>query len=543
MTPERLGIGIDLGSSAVRIGLYDVETDELLKYSLRRVRYYTHDSEKVTQSTAEIMQAIYAAFTDLGNEMDNVVSCGVAATCSLAAFTYRDGKYSPIPVYRTNATSKDIQNVVFWMDRSAKNETHRLNEVCLDVTHFMGGGFIPEMGIPKLMKLIENLPQGDLQFAVLDLHQYIAFELGRKFGWNTTRTSNSPNTNGIGHDGELSGWSKEFYKKKLKLPAKVNIGPYPQPLTDSRVTVSSCIDCYANWFGACPSQPETSLFLAAGTSTCYLRASKNSAFIPGIWGPFTNILESETHGSFNVYEAGQSCTGKFFEYLFEVHPAARDYKGDPARLFEDLEKSCLKIEKVTGRSVHFAAKGIFTYGELQGNRTPYCDPAMSGVFMGITPDVSFKNLTLQYIAAIEFLAFEVKEMTLQLGNEIDYLIVVGSQAKNKRLLSLISLINNDIDVKISEKPPSLIGIRGAYLLGKASRQNRTVLDVIREQQNETKLLQLAKSSINHKEKPFLKELMEVKYEIHLEIAQTQRKFRSMINAISSQPWRSFLIKQ
>ncbi|CEP64378.1 Mpa43p LALA0_S11e02718g [Lachancea lanzarotensis] len=526
----QIGLGIDLGSTEVRIGAYNFATNELVAVGSKPVPYYTHGNKKVTQSTDEIIDAIVECIEILNIDLSTVKSCGVAATCSLALFD-DDITQGLTPHSLYQIESKPVQNVVFWMDGSATNEAQELNALNGVEKQYMGGGFIPEMGVTKLMAFLKTLPSDSSKtFEVLDLHTFIAYELAQRYRWDATPLLNRPNKNGIGHDGEVRGWNGQFYRNSVELPNNVRIGPSRINKMWSPVKVASCIDCYAGWFATCLPKPDQTLFMAAGTSTCYLYAKPNANnCIPGIWGPFTDIIDGPTGDVWSVYEAGQSTTGKLLEHLFKSHPAAQRHLGDRRSLFEVIERSIEEAERQTGESIHFLTKHKFTYGELQGNRTPFCDPNMTGMFIGETTDISLQDLMLKYVATLEFLAFQAKQIRDCFGSDIQSIMVSGSQAKNTRLLSLISLVNGNIPVKRPTTSADLMGVRGAYLLGKSRYVNECLQSIVAESFEDTQIMDVAiLPSLKNNDR--VVRLLAAKYEVYLDMAKVQRKYRSIVDA-------------
>lgn len=60
------------------------------------------------------------------------------------------------------------------------------------------------------------------------------------------------------------------------------------------------------------------LVLVSGTSSCFMATSKEARFVPGIWGPYYDVM---VPGMW-LNEAGQSVTGKLIDHLIECHPAS-----------------------------------------------------------------------------------------------------------------------------------------------------------------------------------------------------------------------------
>ncbi|SCV03214.1 LANO_0G02850g1_1 [Lachancea nothofagi CBS 11611] len=531
MSNQLVGLGVDLGSTEVRIGAYNLETNELISIASKRVTYYDHGDRRFTQSSIEIIAAVIECVGKLPIDVLNVRSCGVAATCSLAVF-YQDMTQGLKP-YRLYGLDKDVhQNVVFWMDGSSTKQCAEINNSGGIELEYMGGSFIPEMGIPKLASVLKGLKDVDnpLSLEVFDLHTYIAYEMAERYHWDPSLLINKPNWNGIGHDGEVKGWNNDFYSRTLKPLGDFKIGPTRIKKIFSLVRVVSCIDCYSSWVAMCSAKSDESLFMAAGTSTCYIYANtKDQGCIPGVWGPFTNILDGGEKPKWSVYEAGQSTTGKLLEHLFDTHPAARTYSKDRGLLFADIEDAIEIIEAQCGQSVHLETKHMFTYGELQGNRTPFCDPHMSGMFIGENADTSFRDLVFKYVSVLEFLAFQTRHIKDCFKANVSDIRISGSQARNTRLLSLISLVN-DLPVKIPAHRADLMGVKGAYLMGKAKHLDVNVVDIIAENNSKSPTAYEINILGSLKNNQHLKKLLQIKYDIYLDMAETQRKYRSMVDS-------------
>lgn len=526
-----VGIGIDLGSTAVRVGLFNFNDDTVINITREPVPFYFDDDPtnlwQYTQDSEEIMNAIYKCFEKLSLDTYEVKSCGVSATCSMAVFMREGEKLIPF-----NSSSNDgTKNVVFWMDSSAIKNSQELNKKCpAYIRSFMGGNFIPEMGVPKLKRLTDHLTDArqttHYSLELFDLHRYIGYELAEKYNWNYEKILNTPNTNEIGNDGELAGWSSSFYEGILKLPANVVIGPLrvqPEKFQNGAIKIASCIDCYSSWFSLCSSDLPHSLFVVGGTSTCYVYASSSlKSTIPGVWGPFTDIMSP-----YSVYETGQSCTGRLIEYLFETHPAS---SGIPRQNWPDLlkkiEHEIVCIENETQESVHFKTKNMFLYGDLQGNRTPYADPDMSGMFIGETTDTSFKNLVYKYVCVLECLAFQIKQMISIFGSltKIKELRICGSQAENNHLLFLTSIINDNITIKTPTKDVSLAGVFGAHLLGKAASLDEQLFELTTRRASN--LVEYQPITLSD---PRLVDLLSIKYLIHLDMAKQQMQYRKAVS--------------
>lgn len=223
------------------------------------------------------------------------------------------------------------------------------------------------------------------------------------------------------------------------------------------------------------------------------------------------------------------------EHLFKV-TAARKIQRSGEDIYEVLENSIQDIEKKNRKSIHILAKHMFFYGDYEGNRTPFADSQMRGSFIGESTDTSILNLTYKYVSMLEFLSFQTKLIidTFQgqnSGARIEELRVSGSQAKNGRLLSLISLVNDGIKIKRPNENIDLMGVMGAYMLGKSANEKKQIIDIIRERDANADseefepfgTYQLGNDCI------LLKRLLSVKYRIHLDMAKQQQQYHRLVD--------------
>ena len=119
--------------------------------------------------------------------------------------------------------------------------------------------------------------------------------------------------------GELAGHLCEKAAAELGLPAGIAVG-------------SGVIDAYAGWIGTVgakitatedhldaevprndQSQAFSRLAAVAGTSTCHLAMSKNPVFVPGVWGPYRDVVLPD----FWLAEGGQSATGELLRHILD----------------------------------------------------------------------------------------------------------------------------------------------------------------------------------------------------------------------------------
>lgn len=542
---EALFCGVDVGSSSVRVQLIDSVGRSLYSTSCAvAYRVCASDPRFVTQSSEEVWKGVMRCL-DGANIVDSEasVSICVSATCSLVVKERVGGELRPYSCAKDSADAD--QDVVFWMDTRSEAETMEMNETLRDdgCLKYLGGAFVQEMVLTKAKYVVDHIAKDRLDSVVFfDLHDYLSLKISELFHCEPlvmVPDSSQVLTPSVGLDGELKGWSSELLKsiglgclardnfsqigKVFKVDQTLDYDYIPTAGTpiarsSTKTVVQGVIDSYGSWIGSCCGNMKNTLTLVAGTSTCFMISHSMKAPTDGIWGPFNVVLKS-----LSVSTSGFPTTGKLIEHLFETHPAYDELKklGNP---FDTLESLISTEEDRTGQSIHYSAKNMFLYGELSGNRTPYGDSAMRGVFFGESTDVSLRDMMLKYVCILEFLAFQVKQLLSITGEfEISRILICGSQAKNKRLIELLAFITGlPIDVNDSIDP-HLSGTRGAAYLAYSGASGLDLLEVIRRLSPDE-----AKRYTSNTADIRLRSLLDTKYEITMDIAKQQIRYRQMV---------------
>src|SRR5882672_10582304 len=152
---NRYYLGIDVGTSSVRAGIFDAEGVRV-GMGTHPLAIFRPAEDHVEQSSEDIWRACglasRAAIASWGGDPRTIAGVGFDATCSLVALGDAD---EPVSLSVTGAPE---QNVVMWMDHRAIAQARRINERGHAVLAHVGGVISPEMQTPKLLWLKEHLP-------------------------------------------------------------------------------------------------------------------------------------------------------------------------------------------------------------------------------------------------------------------------------------------------------------------------------------------------------------------------------------------------
>jgi len=335
--------------------------------------------------------------------------------------------------------------------------------------------------------------------------------------------------------GEVVGELCEKSATELGLKPGVKIG-------------SGVIDAYAGWIGTVGAKVASQnsldkgyptsdveqafhrLAVVAGTSTCHLVMSKDAVFVPGVWGPYRDVLlEGRWLG-----EGGQSTTGALLHNILTTHcsynTALTGAKELDTSIFDYLNGHLEGMRKdQKAPSISYLARHIFFYGDKHGNRSPIADPNMRGSIVGLSMDSSVDDLALQYYAAMEFIAQQTRHILDSLnkaGHEITSIFMSGGQCKNEVLMRLIANATG-LPVSIPRYIQDAVVLGAAMLGAKAAslHKNGTTegLWTIMDRMSHAGSIVYPTDNANEKK------LLAAKYEVFIHMLKAQQMYRKNID--------------
>lgn len=456
-------LGIDVGTGSARAGIFNARGRRLGSAS-EPITMWKPAPDHVEQSSEDIWRACCratrAALRESGLKASAIKGIGFDATCSLVALDREDG---PVSV---SITGKAEQNVIVWMDHRAIPQAERINQGGHAVLKYVGGVISPEMQTPKLLWLKENLPATWKKTArFLDLPDFLVY---RATGNDTrslcTTVCKWTYLGQRGPDG--AGWDAGYFKsiglgdlaadgfRRIGTTIRpmgepVGFGLTPEAAQDlgleAGVAVGvSIIDAHAGGLGLLgatikgeaptPKALNQRLALIGGTSSCHMAVSPKPRFIAGIWGPYFSAMIPDLW----LTEGGQSATGALIDHVIFSHAAAAPLQAEArraGRTIYELLNDRLAVLAKAGRMPHPAAltAGLHVQPDFHGNRSPRADPTLTGAISGLTLSAVADDLALQYLAAIQAVAYGTRHILDEMnrkGYAIDTLLACGGGTKN-----------------------------------------------------------------------------------------------------------------
>lgn len=564
-------IGVDIGTGSVRICLNNKNDFKTAFKPIKTNRDGIY-SNYITQSSQEIYECILALLKELINEPATSIS--FTATCSMVVMERVSiGSKMYLKPCAVNFKRDDSQqDIILWMDNRSIEQTSYLNErVNKEVLYKVGGKFIPEMGLPKLRWLQDNINKDIVCFELYDWFSYLFLVGGYDkeglvpYVLDPIERMQDYSTVPEAMDGSIKGWTTEFLKQ-IGVDSHISIGrsefnlytsgllPIGVPLgyihenvysTAKKILVANgCIDCYAGWLSTI--EPEFShenhLSMIAGTSTCFILSTPSSKYntIPGIWGPFSQLLSIPL----DLFEFGQPATGKLFEQLFSNYELVISSL-NTEDIFGFLENETTTLEAKKGTSITKLIKSYFWYIDQYGNRSPYNDFTMSEMIIdgcnssdnlaSITNGITLMGLVIRYNLILEFLCFQTRQILeiIQSSNGplVNSITVNGSQGNNKRFMLLLAIITGK-QVKILKlstnvkynvvRGSSIISNIGLELLSGCKTYQNALNSCIKIDENYDTIYPDDHTSD-------IGPLLDKKYKVFLNMAMAQQNYRRLIS--------------
>ncbi|KAK3946178.1 Nup93/Nic96-domain-containing protein [Diplogelasinospora grovesii] len=574
-------IGIDVGTGSARACIID-STGDIKALATENIKLWQPPSAHghYEQSTTDIWKCICLCVKKVVAESkvdpSTIRGIGFDATCSLAVFTHDTDE--PVPVTGPDfANDGNDRNVVLWLDHRPLAETEEINDTKHNLLRYVGGKMSVEMEIPKVLWLKRNMPAELFDrckfYDLADALTHIATgNETRSFCSTVCKQGYVP----VGVDGSVKGWQEDFYhtiglgdlvkddfkrmggvngvngsylsagelvgglsekaSKELGLPAGIAVG-------------SGVIDAYAGWIGTVGakvdlsadqrhdtvaandvSQAFTRLASVAGTSTCHLAMSKDAVFVPGVWGPYRDVLIP----GYWMAEGGQSATGELMRHMLETHAAyqetLKEAQAAEKNIYGFLNDHLRSMaERTKAPSLPYLIRHFFFYGDLWGNRSPIADPNMRGAVIGLSSDKSKDSLALLYYSTMEFIALQTRQIVETMnrsGHAIRSIFMSGSQCQNEILMDLIATAC-DMPVLIPRYINAAV-VHGAAMLGakaaSAGKDGET-----EPLWNIMERMSKPGSVVRSRGDAAEKKLLDAKYEIFLDQCRTQQEYRKKID--------------
>ena len=490
-------IGVDVGTGSVRAGIFTLK-GKMIAFAQRGITVWRPATDFVEQSSENIWRAASESVKEAVREAhikpEQIVGMAFDATCSLVAL---DAKNRPVTV---SPGGNSQQNIIVWMDHRAIEQAERINKRKFAVLNFVGGKISPEMEIPKLMWVKENLPKTwNSATLFLDLADYMGYR-ATGIDIRSLCTTVCKWT----YLGKEERWDKNFFKTMgvddLLLSNKIGTRILPMGTTMGTLTAESAkqfglttktsvavgiIDAHAGGLGVLGSsfdevpplkEFERVLALIGGTSSCHMAVSRKPLFVPGVWGPYYSAMIPGMWLS----EGGQSATGSLLDFIIRdtaAFPAIQKEANDRKLTTYQILNNLVGVIKNREKKGPEIAKDLHVLPYFLGNRSPNADPRARGVISGLTLDDSVEHAALKYYATIQAIAYGTRHIIEAMNEEgyhINRIHACGGGTKNPLWLQEHADITG-CEIILSKEPEAVI-LGSAMLAAVGAGKYRSVVE-------------------------------------------------------------------
>jgi D-ribulokinase len=483
-------IGVDVGTGSARAGVFD-GAGRLLASAKRPIAIWREAGEIVEHSSEDIWRATTGAVREAveasGLPRGAFAGIGFDATCSLVVL---DPAGAPLAVGPSGDPQRDV---IVWMDHRATGEADRINGGGHDVLRYVGGKISPEMEVPKLLWLAKHMPRTfERAGHFFDLTDFLTWRAS-----GSRRRSVCTLTCKWTYLAHERRWATDFFDElglqALAADGFARIGadvvepgtPLGDGLTAEAAAAmglpagvkvgAGLIDAHAGAvgtlsasLGGAHADLRRRLALILGTSACCMAVSDQPRFIDGVWGPYFSALTPHQW----LTEGGQSAFGAAIDRLMRRHPAFTDASqrlGDNA--YEEMERDILARAGNLSRAA-LLAKDLHVLPDFLGNRSPFADPNVRGVLVGLDLRADRDSALALYVAALTGLAHGVAQIirTLEAGGfDFDMLVVSGGAGRSPLVRQIIADATGKRVGAPETSEPVLLGaaMLGAVAAGRA----------------------------------------------------------------------------
>ena len=440
-------LGVDVGTGSARAGIFD-DQGRLLGTGEADIALIRPHPDWAQQSSADIWRAVCASVAAAVASSGNapVAGIGFDATCSLVVGGVGGSSVSIDP------NGAPEQDIIVWMDHRATRDAAEINAIGGAPLAHVGGRISPEMQMPKLRWLKREMP-GAWEAAAdfWDLSDWLTFRatgskqrslctvgckwtyLGQRGvageGWDTAFLA-SIGLAELAEDGRHR-IGQEFLAPGMRSGVLSASAAAEFGLPPGIPVAAGLIDAHAGALGTLGvggSGAEGRMALIAGTSTCHIALTPEPSFVPGIWGPYWGAV---TPGMW-CNEGGQSAAGALLDVIVSRHSASADLANAPGGLYAALERQLDAMTAPDGE-VSRLTDQRHIQPDWHGNRSPLADPSRRGGIDGFTLGLGPKDLALDYLAAIQALAYgtrHIVEAMRDAGVAVHTLVPSGGLARS-----------------------------------------------------------------------------------------------------------------
>ncbi len=431
---EKVLIGVDIGTSSVKIVSYNIHGERLLE--LKEKIGLSIKGDFIEQDPMEIY---YKTIKLLKKTIEEIESK-----------TYVIGFSGQSPTLLVlDSNGEPLTNVITWMDRRGVKESKTLAREFGSKDLYYRTGLRPDPMFlsSKILWIKENIPEvfNKARYFV-QIKDYVYYKLTglKKTDYSHASETQLMNIRGVWDNEILSfiGISEDqlFEPKDSEYIAEV-IEPHIVSSTVKVYAVTGGVDSACATLGVGAIE-EGIIADISGTSTCIDIPAENPVM------DYDSGFEVYRHVVKNTYllEACLPTSGIAIDKVVEL-------LGLKNKSYNDI------IE-----STSIGANGVISLPFLKGTRSPDWNPYMKGLVYGLSLTTRPEDIVRSFMEGIGFWCREILDIAKKLGIQVNEVRVCGGESKSDLLTWLKAQILNTKVVQTKEPEASALG--AAFLAGK-----------------------------------------------------------------------------
>ncbi len=470
-------LGIDLGTGGARVGIFDLKGTPIV-FCSEKISLYTPSSGRAEQDANEWWEAICnaskkAIATSKINPSD-IRGMSLDTTCCTVLLSGDD----MIP----------LRKAIMWMDVRASEQAKQISESGHNALKYNGYGMVSAESLPaKALWIKKNEP--DLWNKATRFYEcadWLIYKLTGKF----TASINCASARWY-YNSEEGGYPADFYEKIgledliQKLPSQVlPMGEFVGGLTAQAAEELGLkegipvgeggADAFVGVIGLNAVKPGK-LTLITGSSHLHVAQVTEPIHCKGIWGSYPDCIVK----GLQMVEGGQTSTGSIIEWF--VNNFCKVTKEQA----EKSGKSVYDLLNEEAEKLPVGADGLIALDFFQGNRTPYVDPDVRGMFYGLSLNHTPAHMYRAIIESICYGTEAIIEIFRQANFDLSEIVISGGAVKSRLWMQAHADISNiPITVpKVTEGPCLGSAILGAVAGGvypdiQTAAENMTSIDYV-----------------------------------------------------------------
>lgn len=369
-------LGIDLGTSSIKAGLFDTRgkpiafADESYPLSTPRSGWAEQSPEDWWRALCVCIRRLVA---ESGVAPTDIIGMSVDTTCCT--------------VLAADADMNILRPAIMWMDLRASKQAKAITATGHPALKFNGYGNVSAESMPaKALWLKQNEPEiYNRAKYIFECTEWLMHRLTGRLVASISTTA--PRWY---YDRPNGGWSESFYESiglgdvLAKFPSEVlDLGTLvggliPAAAADLGLAAGTPVgeggaDAFVGMLGLNVVEPG-SIAMITGTSHLHLGLCVEDMHAKGMWGSYPDAVVP----GLQMVEGGQTSTGAIVSWF------VNNFCGEVRNSARKQGCSVYDLLNAEAERLPVGAEGLVALDFFQGNRTPHADPDVRGMFYGLS---------------------------------------------------------------------------------------------------------------------------------------------------------------